>query len=81
MQITTDLLIQFRPHSRGCLGRDGRRALEDDHTISQVRGHDEIVFHNKRRLLSVQDKPTTYMKTLAPKPPYGRQQNINLLTF
>ena len=41
------------------LSVDGRLALKHHHTVSQVGGHDEVVLHNERRLLGMQNKPAT----------------------
>lgn len=38
-------------------GRDGGDTLKDDHTVSHVGGHDEIVLNNEGGLLGVEDEP------------------------
>ena len=35
---------------------DSGLAVKDDNAVGQVRGHDEVVLHNERRLLGVQDE-------------------------
>ena len=45
-------------HSRGSGGCHSGLALEYNDTIGKVCRHDKVVFDHKRRLLSVQDKPT-----------------------
>jgi hypothetical protein len=39
------------------IGRDRGNTLKDDHTVSHVGGHDEIVLNNKGSLLRVKDEP------------------------
>ena len=52
-----------RPHaltpSRPPVGLrvDGRRAVEDDDAVGEVRRHDEVVLHHERRLLRVKNEP------------------------
>ena len=36
---------------------DGRRAVEDDDAVGEVRRHDEVVLHHERRLLRVKNEP------------------------
>lgn len=38
-------------------GLRGGNAVEHDDPVGQVRGHDEVVLHHKRSLLSVKDVP------------------------
>lgn len=44
-------------HSRGGGGSYSRLTLEHNNTVSQVRGHDKVVFDDKRCLLSVENIP------------------------
>lgn len=41
-------------------GVRGRRALEHDHAVRQVRRHDEVVLHHETGALRVQDEPTDH---------------------
>lgn len=38
----------------------GRCALEHDHAVRQVRGHDEVVLHHEPSALRVQNEPVTF---------------------
>lgn len=46
--------------SRGSSSRYSRLTLEYNDTVSQVCGHDEVVFDDERRLLGVEDVSTRH---------------------
>ena len=49
-------------HSRGSGSGHSRLTLEHNDTVSQVRGHDEVVFDDECCLLSVEDVPVQHKK-------------------
>ena len=51
-------------YSRVGGGVDAGISLKHDDPVSQVGGHDEIVLHNKSRLLGVEDEPEMTQYTL-----------------
>lgn len=43
-------------------GVDTRSSIEDNDTVSQICGHDEIVLHNESSLFGMQNEPLDHLK-------------------